>query len=301
MSYNFSSNLSDDYLTVLENEKYSDVIIKVGEGEKCRDYKAHKLILSIRSTFFEKEIQEQYNRNTIVLKYENFDSQAFGYILRYLYGGTFNLESKDINFILNMLIITDVINFTNLVEVLQKYLIEKRKNQLNNQFSLVHQVSSKHQSFKKLHTHCDKTCQFTPEVVFKSIDFVNLHIDVLIYLLENKKLRLYEIQKWDYILRWGLVQTPSIPFTISDDPSSSYDTSLWLREHFRDLSNNTKSMIKLIDLKRISRKEFCDKVKPFKKILEKHHYDELLSHHLSVEELNVVTPLSYVAKTLFRF
>ncbi|CAG8560052.1 4139_t:CDS:2, partial [Funneliformis caledonium] len=283
MSYNFLTNLSDDYLTVLENEKYSDVTIKVGKADKCREYRAHKLILSVRSRFFEKEIQEQYNRSTIVLEYENFDSQAFGYILRYLYVGTFNLESRDINFILNMLIIADLIHLTNLVNVLQRYLIEKRKSQLNNQFSLVHKVSSKHQSFKSLHEHCDKTCQITPDVVFKALDFVNIHKDVLVYLLENKKLKLYEIQKWDYILRWGLAQTPSIPFTISSH-DSSYDTSLWLREHFRDLSVTTKPMINLIDLKQISRKDFCDKVKPFKKLLEKHNYDDLLSHHLSVEE-----------------
>jgi len=82
MSYTFHYKLSDDYLSVLGNEKYSDVIIKVGEGDNSREYRAHRFVLAVRSKFFEREIQEQYNKYTIVLQHENFDSQAFGYILQ---------------------------------------------------------------------------------------------------------------------------------------------------------------------------------------------------------------------------
>jgi len=196
-----------------------------------------------------------------------------------------------------MLVISDLINLTDLIGVLQKYLVEKRKYQLNDQFSLVHKTCFNHQSFKELQAYCDKICQHTPDIIFKAHDFTTLDKDLLIYLLENKRrLRLYEIQKWDHLIKWGMAQTPSIPFTFSPN-NSSYDTSLWLREHFRDLSVTLKPMIDLINLKGISSKEFCEKVKPFKKILEKHHYDELLRYHLNGEDAKAANPLSLVAET----
>jgi len=126
-----------------------------------------------------------------------------------------------------MLLISDSIGLTELVDVLQKYLIEKRKNQLNIQFSLIHQTCSEQQVFKELQVYCERTCQLTPDVIFKAYDFTTLDKDLLIYLLENKRrLRLYEIQKWDHLIKWGMAQTPSIPFTFSPT-KSSYNTSLW--------------------------------------------------------------------------
>ncbi len=83
MSFEFHSKLSDDYFSVLKSEKYSDVIIRVGKGDDSKEYKAHRFVLTIRSKFFEKEIQEKSNhsKNIIVLQHENFDSKAFEYIL----------------------------------------------------------------------------------------------------------------------------------------------------------------------------------------------------------------------------
>jgi hypothetical protein len=82
MSYEFHSELSKDYLSVFESGKYSDVIIKVGEGSNANEYKAHSFILRIRSKFFKEEIKSNLSRNKIVLQYKNFDPEAFEYILK---------------------------------------------------------------------------------------------------------------------------------------------------------------------------------------------------------------------------
>src|SRR5437763_10932330 len=104
---------------------------------------------------------------------------------RFLYGGSFNLEAKNTNYILNMLIIADLIQLTSLIEILQNYLVGRRRNQLNEQFSLIHKTCTKHQNFKELQIYCDSTSQITPNVIFKADDFITLDRDVLIFVLEN--------------------------------------------------------------------------------------------------------------------
>lgn len=202
------------------------------------------------------------------------------YLIRYLYSGSFNLVSKDINFILDMLVISEFINLIILINVLQKYLVEKRKKELDNYFSIVHKTCSKCQSFEELRTYCDKTAQLYPTTIFKADDFTTLDKDLLIFILENKKNKLYDIQKWDYIIKWGIAQNSSPLPEISSSSSSIHNTSLWSKANFRDLSVTLKPIIGLIDFKKISSKDFCNKVKPFKKIFEKTYYDELLVSQL---------------------
>jgi hypothetical protein len=180
-----------------------------------------------------------------------------------------------------MLIISELIKLTKLVDILQKYLVEKRKNQIGEQFSLIHQTCSKYQSFKELQAYCDTTAQTNPGLIFKADDFTTLDKNILIFILENKKLKLYEIQKWDYIIKWGIAQTPSLPSKFS---FTTYDTSLWSKANFRDLSVTIKQIISLINFKKISSVDFCNKVKPFKRLFEKNHYDELLRFHLCLGE-----------------
>ncbi|CAB4440829.1 unnamed protein product [Rhizophagus irregularis] len=285
MSYDFHSELSNEYLSIFENSKYSDVTIKVGKGNNPKEFKAHSFVLKVRSKFFEKEIKKKENSNssnnnvTLFIR-EDFNFEAFEYVLKYLYSGSFNLVSKDINFILDMLVISEFINLIILINVLQKYLVEKRKKELDNYFSIVHKTCSKCQSFEELRTYCDKTAQLYPTTIFKADDFTTLDKDLLIFILENKKNKLYEIQKWDYIIKWGITQNSSPLPEISSSSSSIHNTSLWSKANFRDLSVTLKPIIGLIDFKKISSKDFCNKVKPFKKIFERTYYDELLVSQL---------------------
>src|SRR2546421_627871 len=143
MSYEFHTELSEDYLSVLKSGKYSDVIIKVGEGSDSKEYKTHSFVLMIRSEFFKEEIRNNSSNSS--------------------------------------------------------------------KFSIIHQTCSKYKSFKELQTYCDTTAQLNPGIIFKADDFITLDKDLLIFILENRKLKLYEIQKWDYIVKWGIAQTPSLP------------------------------------------------------------------------------------------
>lgn len=87
MSYEFHLQLSNEYLSIFENSKYSDVIIKVGKGNNLKEFKAHSFILKVRSEFFEKEIKKKANSNlsnnniTLFIR-EDFNIEAFEYVLK---------------------------------------------------------------------------------------------------------------------------------------------------------------------------------------------------------------------------
>jgi hypothetical protein len=85
MSFDFHSQLSNDYLSIFESSKYSDVIIKVGKGSYPKEFKAHSFVLKIRSEFFEKEIKNNLSNNNIIITLfirEDFHSEAFKCVLR---------------------------------------------------------------------------------------------------------------------------------------------------------------------------------------------------------------------------
>jgi len=82
MSFEFHSELSNDYLSLLNSGRYSDVIIKVGEGSNSKEYKAHSLVLMIRSEFFEEEIRNNSSNSPKILRYKDFDPEAFECILK---------------------------------------------------------------------------------------------------------------------------------------------------------------------------------------------------------------------------
>ncbi|CAG8576547.1 3174_t:CDS:2 [Funneliformis caledonium] len=58
------------------------------------------------------------------------------------------------------------------------------------------------------------------------------------------------------------------------------DVSLWTRDKFRDLSNTLKQFIPLIDFYKIKPEDFYEKVKPFKKIIEKPLFEDILKYHI---------------------
>ncbi|CAG8557350.1 1927_t:CDS:2 [Funneliformis mosseae] len=58
------------------------------------------------------------------------------------------------------------------------------------------------------------------------------------------------------------------------------DVTLWTRDKFRDLSNTLKQFIPLIDFYKIKPEDFYEKVKPFKKIIEKPLFEDILKYHI---------------------
>ena len=49
-----------------------------------------------------------------------------------------------------------------------------------------------------------------PEKIFESADFVSIPEGSLISLIQNDDLQISEVQVWEYVLKWGIVQNSQI-------------------------------------------------------------------------------------------
>ncbi|RIA85040.1 hypothetical protein C1645_391540 [Glomus cerebriforme] len=79
-----------------------------------------------------------------------------------------------------------------------------------------------------------------------------------------------KIQIWEYVLKWGRAQNPELP----SDPTN------FSREDFNTLKNSLQQIIPFIGFYNITSEEFSDKVLPYKKILPKELYKDLLKYFL---------------------
>ncbi|RGB29016.1 hypothetical protein C1646_714460, partial [Rhizophagus diaphanus] len=93
-------DFSRDIGKLLENSRNThDIIIRVGEGTSQKDFKAHSLILRVRSGYFQNEltnIEKLYKENgIIVFDKRNYSPKIFKIILKYLYTGKIDLKNLD--------------------------------------------------------------------------------------------------------------------------------------------------------------------------------------------------------------
>ncbi|RIA84524.1 AIG1 family-domain-containing protein, partial [Glomus cerebriforme] len=277
------AKLSQDYISFYENkEKYADVTIRVGKEENVNEFYVHSFVLLARSVFFCKkieEIKEKQNYGKFIIEIPDINPKFFDQILRYFYGGNLKYKSNEI---FEFLLISKEFNISELLDFLQSQLLQF-PNQIYQNFGITLQISSSHELFQRLYEFCLKTINEHPEIIFKSQDFHLLNENTLLDLLQKKELNLKEIEKWKSIIKWGIHHT--FPDTLSTNIYAEYvneipDVSLWTRDKFRDLANTLKQFIPLINFHKITPEDFYEKVKPFKRIMNKQFYDEILKYHL---------------------
>ncbi|PKC53960.1 hypothetical protein RhiirA1_478231 [Rhizophagus irregularis] len=79
-----------------------------------------------------------------------------------------------------------------------------------------------------------------------------------------------EIQVWEHVIKWGLAQNPELP----SDPIS------FSKNDFNILRNTLQQCISYIRFHNLGSREFLKEVKPYKKILPKKLYNDLLEYFL---------------------
>ena len=75
-------------------------------------------------------------------------------------------------------------------------------------FDLIYKTSFENDSFLELQKLCTKLMSKEPEKIFKSLDFTSISENSLISLIQHDNLQISEVQVWEYVLKWGLVQNP---------------------------------------------------------------------------------------------
>src|SRR5436190_21030986 len=113
-----------------------------------------------------------------------------------------------------------------------------------------------------------------PDKLFKSLDFSSISEKLLVSLLQSDNLQMSGIQVWEYVLKWGLAQNPELP----SDPTS------FSKEDFKSLKSTLQQCIPFIKFYNLTSKEFSGKILPYKKILPKELYKDLLKAFLDLSD-----------------
>ncbi|EXX73155.1 hypothetical protein RirG_062690 [Rhizophagus irregularis DAOM 197198w] len=273
--YEFLPQLSQNLLESLDEDEYYDITIEVGKDPYVKIFRAHMVILNRRSPYLRRILStnKKYNDGNLVhIKLPNILPEIFHIILRYIYGGRLSLKEYDTADIIKILVAAVQLNLKELIIYLQSFLIKNKSDWMEKNFNLIYRTSFENESLLELQNYCNKLISKEPERMFESQNFSSIPEKVLVSLIQNENLRMSEIEIWEHVLNWGLAQNPELP----SDPAN------FSKDDFSLLKNTLKSYIPFIRFYDLTCKEFSKKVLPYKKILPKELYKDLLDTFLDL-------------------
>jgi hypothetical protein len=198
------------------------------------------------------------------------------FYFRYIYGGRLPLKDYDTLDIIGTLIAAGELSLQELIMYLQTFLIKNRANWMEQNFDFVYQVSFENDSFMKLQKYCTDLVTKAPYKIFRSPKFSSIPEKLLISIIQNDNLQISEIQIWEHILKWGLAQNSELPS----------DFTNYSKDDFNILKNTLQQVIPFIRFYNFTSKEFTDRVLPYKRILPKELYKDLLKTYLNLSDPN---------------
>ncbi|CAB4440111.1 unnamed protein product [Rhizophagus irregularis] len=277
-------DFSRDIGKLLENSRNThDIIIRVGEGTSQKDFRAHSLILRVRSRYFQNEltnIEKLYKENgIIVFDKRNYSPKIFKIILKYLYTGKIDLKNLDTFDILQVLITSNELELTCLIDFILQYLIENQSEHLyRNPLKFLHiLLYNYNEIFSSLKEHCiNIICENPMKFLFNSTEFLLLDRSILLLILNQNFLNVKEeIQIWNYILKWGIAQMPSSQLIFKT-------INNWSKEETNTLKDILYDFIPLIRWKDIPLNDITNKVAPYSNILPKDFCLEIFNLHHNI-------------------
>ncbi|GBB83232.1 hypothetical protein RclHR1_00100036 [Rhizophagus clarus] len=273
MAAHFFATLSQNYIELLEDDEYYDITIEVGEDPYVKIFRAHMNILCYRSPYLRRVLatNKKNNDGTLAhIKLPKISPEIFEIILMYIYGGILSLNEQVPSDILKVLVAADELCLQELTYYLQKYLIENKSEWMMQNFELAHQTSFQSDNLVGIQQFCTNLMAKSPEKIFNSFDFTSLSEKSLIKLIKSDNLQMKEIEVWEYVLKWGLAQNP----TLILDPDT------WKDDDFDAMKNTLQHCLPLIRFYCLSSKEFVQKVRPYKKLLNHQLYEDLVNSYM---------------------
>ncbi|RHZ57041.1 hypothetical protein Glove_395g4 [Diversispora epigaea] len=271
MSFKFFDKLSQDFSELLNDKKEYNVIIEIDKEENKKSFTAHSVVLRYRSSYFDKELENATtNKNTKTIIKPNISVQIFEIILKYIYGGIVDIENSDTKPIYELMINANELRLEELSVKLETYLIESKASWLKTHFSFVYHSIFDGNEFKGLKKFYNDIIAKHPNLIFESEDFASLQETALISILQRDDLKVEETKIWNYVIKWGIAQNPTLP-TNSEE---------WSKENFQTLKITLQQCLPLIRYFHIPDEDIWEKVKPYKKILEKQLWNDLIQHHM---------------------
>ncbi|CAB4412252.1 unnamed protein product [Rhizophagus irregularis] len=177
MSAQFFSKLSENYIELLKDDEYYDITIEVGEDPNVKIFRAHMNILCYRSPYLRRILASSKKNNDNVLahiKLPNISPEIFQIILGYIYGGILSLNEYDTSDYLKILAAADNLHLQELINYLQKFLIENKSEWIVQNFGFTQQIISTSNNLLDLQEFCTKLMAQSPEKILLSFNFILL-------------------------------------------------------------------------------------------------------------------------------
>jgi hypothetical protein len=171
MEGDFLSDLSQDIGQLFSTGDNCDLIIRAGEGQNMKEFLAHSLILSARSTHFKTALFNDWaekESGTIIFKKPNISPEIIEIILKYLYTGIINFDKQNGVQVLKLLVATDELNLQKLNDYIQIFLISNQMKYLRNDPVDFLQIVFKYRACESLRKFCLDTICDDPWILFKS-------------------------------------------------------------------------------------------------------------------------------------
>ncbi|GBB90462.1 hypothetical protein RclHR1_17420002 [Rhizophagus clarus] len=270
----FLPKLSQNLLEILKDNEFYDITIEVGNDPYVKIFRAHMIILNYRSLYLRRILSTNKKKDDGSLthiKLPNIAPEIFQMVLRYIYGGRLSLEEYDNSDIVKILVTASELNLQELITYLQSFLIENKRNWIEQNFDLIFQTSFNNDSFLKLQNFCTELMSKEPEKIFNSINFNSISEKCLISLIQLDNIQIDNIKVWEHVLKWGIAQNPELPSDLSN----------YSKEDFNTLKDTLQQCIPFIKFYDLTSKEFLDKVYPYKKIIPKELRENLNKFYLN--------------------
>ncbi|RHZ87665.1 hypothetical protein Glove_33g193 [Diversispora epigaea] len=273
MSLEFFEKLSQNFIELINDKDDYNVIIEVDNKEKS--FTAHSNVLKYRSSYFREELEniQPNEKNIKIIIKPSISSKIFDVILKYIYGGIVNLEKVEARFIFDLMLIANEFELVELSNKLETILIEDKASWLKTHFSLVYRSIFIKENFKNLENFCNDIVVKYPNLIFDSSDFTSLPESALVSLLKRDDLQIKEVEIWDYVIKWGITQNPTLPTNLGD----------WAEGNFLTLKTTLQHCLPHIRYFNITNIEIYDKIRPYKKILDKQLWEDIKQHQVAPE------------------
>ncbi|RHZ73051.1 hypothetical protein Glove_233g16 [Diversispora epigaea] len=265
MPLKFFDKLSQNFIELLSDKDDYNVVVEVENKEKS--FTAHSNILKYRSSYFRQELEniQPNEKNIKIITKPNISSEIFDVILKYIYGGIVNLEKFETGFIFDLMLIANEFELAELSKKLETIFIEDKASWLKTHFSLVYRSIFVKENFKNLKNFCNNIVVKYPNLIFDSSDFISLPESALVSLIERDDLQMKEVEIWDHVIKWGIAQNHTLPTNLGD----------WTKEKYLTLKTTLQQCLPHICYFHITSIEIYDKIRPFKKILDKQLWKDI--------------------------
>ncbi|CAB5372136.1 unnamed protein product [Rhizophagus irregularis] len=287
----FLITLSRDFANIMEDSDEYNVLIKVGADENDeKSFHAHSLVLRARSPYFKTALSNNWAKkeNDITVFYKpNISPYIFELILKFMYAGEIAMDQLKGKDLLKLLVASDELLLNELHNAIQDYLLLRKSDWLQRNFSLVHKTVFQLELSKGLQEFCLETICEDPQTIFRSKDFTNLEEEILIGLLVRNDLDMEESVIWDHLLEWGIAQNPEL----------TIDVSKWKNEDFTLLKETLDNLIPLTGLQLKSDYLQTPRYNGVKSsIIDKNHAAMLCSWIDGVDSTSIPNLTNYNAK-----